>query len=148
MTKNTLSASIAALFAIAASACYSGGPQGTVISLAPGGPTGPATGFASGSSPGFDDGGFATGSAFGVSPGLLPAFGPTVVAAVAPPPISGGTLLVLADGVTAIVSDPDRDAVYVVDTATATVTATVALQAGDEPGALSRWQYRGRRGTR
>ncbi|MGA3122465.1 MAG: hypothetical protein ABSF69_17005 [Polyangiaceae bacterium] len=80
--------------------------------------------------------------------GVAPAFGPTVVAAVAPPPISGGTLLVLADGVTAIVSDPDRDAVYVVDTATATVTATVALQAGDEPGALSRWQYRGRRGTR
>jgi DNA-binding beta-propeller fold protein YncE len=59
-----------------------------------------------------------------------------VVASVAPPPISGGTLLVLADGVTAIASDPDRAAVYVVNTATATVTATVALQPGDEPGRL------------
>ncbi len=131
MTKSDWSAAVATLmlFVIAASGCYTGGPTGTAASspagdLPPSGPAGTATGFGGGAA------GVATAG------GVAPAFGPTVVASVAPPPISGGTLLVLADGVTAIVSDPDRDAVYVVDTATATVTATVALQAGDEPGRL------------
>jgi cytochrome c553 len=64
---------------------------------------------------------------------LVAPFGSTVTAAVAPPPISGGTLLVLNDGVTAVASDPDRDAVYVINTTTARVTFTIALQAGDEP---------------
>jgi Cytochrome c len=54
-------------------------------------------------------------------------------AATSVPPISGGTLLVLADGATAVASDPDRDQVYVVDLSTKVVRA-VALQAGDEPG--------------
>jgi YD repeat-containing protein len=49
-------------------------------------------------------------------------------------PISGGTLLVLADGRTAVASDADRDQIYVVDLVAGTVTATVALTVGDEPG--------------
>ncbi len=53
-----------------------------------------------------------------------------------PPPISGGTLLVLADGNTAVVSDPDRDLVYVVDTAAKSLLSTVTLLPGDEPGRL------------
>ncbi len=67
---------------------------------------------------------------------MHPTFGHTVSASVAPPPISGGTLLVTHDGVTAVVSDPDRDAVYVVDVAGGAVLATLAMQAGDEPGRL------------
>ncbi len=54
----------------------------------------------------------------------------------APPPISGGTLLVLADGNTAVASDPDRDLVYVVDTAAKSLLSTVTLTPGDEPGRL------------
>jgi mono/diheme cytochrome c family protein len=51
------------------------------------------------------------------------------------PAISGGTLLTLADGKTAVASDPDRDRVYVVDLeGTLKVRATVLLSAGDEPG--------------
>jgi hypothetical protein len=56
---------------------------------------------------------------------------------VAVPPLSGGTLLALADGTTIAASDPERDQVYLVDTAAGTVRAKVALQAGDEPGRLA-----------
>src|SRR5579871_943125 len=48
-------------------------------------------------------------------------------------PISGGTLLVLADGHTVVASDADRDLVYAVDLISGTVSSTVALQTGDEP---------------
>jgi len=78
---------------------------------------------------GFDGGTF-------VDPTLRPAFGPIVTASTPPPPISGGTLIVLHDGVTAVASDPDRDAVYVVNVQSSTVTHTVSLQPGDEPGRL------------
>ena len=50
------------------------------------------------------------------------------------PPLSGGTLLTLADAKTVAASDPDRDQVYLVDLTTNAVRATVRLQAGDEPG--------------
>jgi cytochrome c553 len=50
-----------------------------------------------------------------------------------PPAISGGTLLVLADGVTAVAADPDRDRVSIVDLQQLSVV-NVPLQAGDEPG--------------
>jgi hypothetical protein len=53
-----------------------------------------------------------------------------------PPAISGGTLLVLSNGTTAVAADPDRDRVYVVNIASASVITTVALHAGDEPGRL------------
>ena len=46
---------------------------------------------------------------------IRPTFGATVVAAVPPPPISGGTLIVSADGRLALAADPDRDLVYGVD---------------------------------
>jgi mono/diheme cytochrome c family protein len=54
-----------------------------------------------------------------------------------PPPISGGTLLLLADGHTVAASDPDRDQVYVADTAgQMALKSTITLDAGDEPGRL------------
>jgi hypothetical protein len=52
------------------------------------------------------------------------------------PSLSGGTLLALADGVTVVASDPDRDRVYVVDSAAGAVRASLDLQEGDEPGRL------------
>lgn len=69
-------------------------------------------------------------------PALRPDFGPTVTASVPPPPISGGTLLVLNDGETAVASDPDRDTVYVVDLSAKKLLFTTGLQPGDEPGRL------------
>jgi DNA-binding beta-propeller fold protein YncE/mono/diheme cytochrome c family protein len=58
-----------------------------------------------------------------------------VTAGTPPPPISGGTLIALKDGLRAVAADPDRDAVYIVDLG-ARSAKTVALQAGDEPGRL------------
>lgn len=87
-----------------------------------------------------------------------------VVAARPVPPVSGGTLIALRDGRSLVVSDPDRDRIYVVraDSAPQTTTATTAatttlpadptattpataaslqaeltLSAGDEPGRLA-----------
>jgi mono/diheme cytochrome c family protein len=61
----------------------------------------------------------------------------TVAHATTPvPPLSGGTLLALADGNTVVASDPDRDVVYVADLTTNTVRAKIVLKAGDEPGRL------------
>lgn len=50
-------------------------------------------------------------------------------------PVSGGTILVTADGEHAVIADPDRDRVMVVTLATKSA-AQIALQAGDEPGRL------------
>ncbi len=66
-----------------------------------------------------------------VSPAI---FDPPVSAAVPPPAISGGTLRILADGRTAVASDPDRDLVYVVDLGRKAVKTTIRLNRGDEPG--------------
>lgn len=63
-----------------------------------------------------------------------PITGPVVVAAKAPPPISGGTLLVLRDQKTAIVADPDRDQLFVVDLEGPAIKRTISLEAGAEPG--------------
>ena len=60
----------------------------------------------------------------------------TTRAATPVPPLSGGTLLALADGTTVAASDPERDQVYLVDTIAGTVRARVALQAGRRAGAL------------
>lgn len=57
-----------------------------------------------------------------------------VTAKVAPPPISGGTLSVLSDDSAAIVADPDRDRISIVDLTTRSVRKTIELQHGDEPG--------------
>ncbi|HSS37421.1 MAG TPA: c-type cytochrome, partial [Polyangia bacterium] len=65
-----------------------------------------------------------------------PSLGTTYSQPAAPPAITGGTLLVLADGKTAVAADPDRDAIYVVDLPSRTVTQTISLEPGDEPGRL------------
>jgi DNA-binding beta-propeller fold protein YncE len=63
-------------------------------------------------------------------------FGASVTATVPPPPISGGTLIGLGAGSLAVASDPDRDALYVIDTSAGALLKTIALQSGDEPGRL------------
>jgi len=55
-------------------------------------------------------------------------------AARAPKPVSGGTLLVMKGDQTAIVSDPDRDQVLVVDLERAVLLHTLALDLDAEPG--------------
>lgn len=67
------------------------------------------------------------------SPSPRPTFGATTSLQKAPPAISGGTLLVTADGVHAVAADPDRDRIVIVDTATGT-TRAIALGENDEPG--------------
>ncbi|HUJ58801.1 MAG TPA: c-type cytochrome [Kofleriaceae bacterium] len=69
------------------------------------------------------------------SPFEQPVFPAPVSAAVAPPPISGGTLAVLSSG-KVVASDPDRDHVYVVDLLLGQKIADIALAAGDEPGRI------------
>lgn len=66
--------------------------------------------------------------------GPQPVFGTAVTAAVPPAPLSGGTLLVTADGKTAVAADPDRDRVFFVDLASKMRVGELALNPGDEPG--------------
>ena len=56
---------------------------------------------------------------------------------VPPPPVSGGTLVVSADGLWAVAADPDRDQIYVVDLDARALVHTVSLDAGDEPGRVA-----------
>jgi hypothetical protein len=66
--------------------------------------------------------------------GIMPQLPATVTRATKPvPALSGGTLLILADGSAAVASDPERDQLSVVDLST-NVARAVALQSGDEPG--------------
>ncbi len=51
-----------------------------------------------------------------------------------PPPISGGTLLIMPDDATAVAADPDRDSVWLLDLNNQAVRARVRLAAGAEPG--------------
>jgi Cytochrome c len=67
-----------------------------------------------------------------VAQGTLP--GAVVRAERALRPVSGGTLLVLRDQKTAVVADPDRDQLFVVDLDGPSVTRTITLEAGAEPG--------------
>jgi hypothetical protein len=72
-----------------------------------------------------------------MGPSIPPQIPSTVTQAATPvPPLSGGTLLTLADGTTVAASDPERDQVSFVDLGSNTVAAKVSLQAGDEPGRL------------
>jgi YVTN family beta-propeller protein len=57
---------------------------------------------------------------------------PVLIAEKAPPPISGGTLLVTSKG-TAVAADSDRDRIWLIDLASRNVTS-VDLKDGDEPG--------------
>ncbi len=68
--------------------------------------------------------------------GPPPQFEPAVSAPRPPAAISGGTLRVLPDARTAMVSDPDRDRVYAVDYRKPRVLATIELEPGDEPGRI------------
>ncbi|HXI57801.1 MAG TPA: cytochrome-c peroxidase [Polyangia bacterium] len=73
----------------------------------------------------------------GARGGFLPQLPATVKQQATPvPPLTGGTLLALSDGQTAVAADPERDQVYVVDLTANAVRATLALQPGDEPGRL------------
>jgi hypothetical protein len=59
---------------------------------------------------------------------------PAITAPTTPLPISGGTLSVLSDSSAAIVADPERDRISVVDLTSLSLRHTVALLPGDEPG--------------
>lgn len=71
-----------------------------------------------------------------------PDFGPTVVQADPPPPISGGTLLVSSDGNTVIAADADRDFVSFVDVSSQTVRVQTALNPHDRPTRLAEDMHR------
>ena len=58
---------------------------------------------------------------------------PVVRASQAPLPVYGGTLDVLEAGDTAVISDPDRDQVYLVDLEEGRLRATIELEPGDVP---------------
>ncbi len=82
-------------------------------------------------------GSFATGGTVGGTAGGGAAdTRPIVSAEHPPPPISGGTLLALSEPGRAVVADPDRDRIVIVDTETPAVLHDVALEVGDEPGRL------------
>jgi hypothetical protein len=86
---------------------------------------------------------FFEGDQQGSPPALRPgdtaplSLGGVVTQAHPPPPISGGTLTIAPDGVTAVASDPDRDLVYIVDLAAGAVSRTIALSQDDEPGRVA-----------
>ncbi len=63
-------------------------------------------------------------------------FRAVVTAERTPPPISGGTLIALRDGGRAVVADPDRDRIAVVDTKNLMAAGEIALEPGAEPGRL------------
>lgn len=137
LTKGTFLASLAAgaLAACSATSPSSSTTYGTGGRSLPDGTGGffipPGTGGEFGTG-GFGEP-FGTGGQF-LSPSS-PILNGVVTAVTPPPPISGGTLLVLADGATAVAADPDRDQIYVVDIGVGNV-ARIALQAGDQPGRL------------
>ena len=62
-----------------------------------------------------------------------PLFGATVKSTPAPPPLSGGTLAAMSND-RAVVADPERDRLYIVDLAGLKVASTVTLSPGDQPG--------------
>jgi hypothetical protein len=99
-----------------------------------------ASGACAGSNPGEGVPTTSNGADGGAFPGSVsfdpPNFDTSVSAADPPPAISGGTLAILADGVTAVAADPDRDTIAVVNLTTNVLTATIALQPHDEPGRL------------
>ncbi|MBK8170668.1 MAG: c-type cytochrome [Sandaracinaceae bacterium] len=63
--------------------------------------------------------------------------GPLVSSGARPVPITGGTLLVSRDHRLVVAADPERDTVSVVDLASNTLRATIALSEGAEPGRLA-----------
>jgi mono/diheme cytochrome c family protein len=149
MTKTQLLATIL-LGACAATGCRAGTEANPTVSGGAGGPAGTGAGAAGSGAGGAGPASGTAGTTVAdvgstCTPGANTAgtpvptrtalsLGATVSQAVAPPAISGGTLLVLADGHTAVAADPDRDQVYVVDLGGRALAATVHLEPGDEPG--------------
>jgi mono/diheme cytochrome c family protein len=113
-----------------------GGRGGTGGGFGVGGVAGVGAGFGVGGSVG-GVAGFSVGGVGGFVSAPPPGHfltRPAVSATNSPPPLSGGTLLVLDDGKTALAADPDRDRVYFADLVDEKLLATVAMQTGDEPG--------------
>ncbi|HET9932185.1 MAG TPA: cytochrome-c peroxidase [Polyangiaceae bacterium] len=50
-----------------------------------------------------------------------------------PPPITGGTLLALSDGKRALVADPDRDRIWIVDYQAGSLSTPIVLEQGAQP---------------
>jgi hypothetical protein len=136
----TGAARLGLLFAISAGAALTGGCDTSWLEPSPVG--GPGAGTPTNPDAGGPlSGPLSTGGEAGIAPPVPPSmmqplFGATVAAKVAPPPISGGTLLVTRNGSVAVAADPDRDAIYVVDLAKMALAFTIALHPGDEPGRL------------
>ncbi len=80
----------------------------------------------------FESAGEASGAVGGAAERLVDNR-PAVTRDVAPPSIGGGTLLALSDGKQALVADPDRHRVQLVDYVARSVR-TIALPEGSEPG--------------
>jgi DNA-binding beta-propeller fold protein YncE len=68
--------------------------------------------------------------------GPIADFRPVVTAERTPPPISGGTLIALRQVGRAVVADPDRDVIQIVDTRSFVRIGSIALEVGAEPGRL------------
>ena len=83
----------------------------------------------------FDQGGSDFGDA-GSQKGPQPTF-TSVHLNDAPPPISGGTLLVTSDGDHVVAADPDRDQLYVASLKSNTLVKTLSLSKYDEPGRVA-----------
>jgi hypothetical protein len=60
--------------------------------------------------------------------------GPAKSLSVPPAPLSGGTLLILKDGHTAIAADPDRDMIFVADTKSKRLLAAIPTKERSQPG--------------
>jgi hypothetical protein len=76
------------------------------------------------------------GSSFPADSGVenITNFGPEVESSPVPPPLSGGTLLLAAQGRIAVAADPDRDLIHIVELETETVRPAIVLDRGTEPG--------------
>ncbi|MFO0612425.1 MAG: c-type cytochrome [Polyangiaceae bacterium] len=113
-------------------------PFGAALALIPAVVAGCKTGFDDGPICGdvaFADGGDCCGASDGCCGefGCPPGSQPVTNSPVRPQPLSGGTLLINKAGYTAVVSDPDRDRVLVVDLKT-TEVKEVATGEGSNPG--------------
>lgn len=69
-----------------------------------------------------------------MTPGSPSLSGPAKSLQTPPAPLSGGTLLVLRDGRTAVASDPDRDMIFVADIKDKKLLASIPTKEGSQPG--------------
>jgi hypothetical protein len=116
-----------------------GGPGGLPLDPPPasGGTTGGGTGGIGGAIGGIGG----VGGAPGFDPGFAGGFAnrpvderPVIISQVPPRAIQGGTLAISRDDRVAVVGDPDRDRIVMVDLFNGGVLGTLSLAAGAEPG--------------